>query len=114
MRGAKGFEAAAAEMRKALDDRSPYVRIVAAQALGEHGNDEDLKRALRLLADHSDWSKHEVFVCMAALNALDALGAKAKSASDALTNLPIKGKAPDARYSGYVSRLLQDLQTGLK
>jgi uncharacterized sulfatase len=114
MRGVKSFEAAPVEMTKALDDRSPYVRIVAAQVLGQYGNEKDLQRALPLLTDHSDWSKHEVFVCMAALNALDALGVKAKSASDALKSLPIKGKAPDARYSGYVSRLLQDLQSGLK
>jgi uncharacterized sulfatase len=114
MRGAKGFEATAADLRKALDDRSPYVRIVAAQALGQNTNDEDLKRSLRLLVEHSDWSKHDVFVCMAALNALDSLGGKAAPVAEALKSLPTKGKAPDARYSGYVARLLQDLQTSLK
>ena len=62
----------------------------------------------------SGQSSYEVFVCMAALNSLDALGGKAKPVADGLKKLPTKGKAPDARYTPYVPRLLQDLQATLK
>ena len=56
----------------------------------------------------------DVFVAMAALNALEALGARATTVADAIQMLPSKGKVPDARYAPYVSRLLQDLRAGLK
>jgi uncharacterized sulfatase len=114
MRGQSGFDAAGPELRAALDDRSPYVRIVAAQILGQYGNGDDQDRALRLLVNLSNWSKHDVFTAVAALNALDALGAKANRVADAIRALPSQGKVPDPRYSPYVPRLLEDLRAGLK
>ena len=60
------------------------------------------------------WDKNEVFVVMAALNGLDALGAKAAPVADAVKALPSKGKVPHERYAPYVPRLLQDLQASLK
>src|SRR5208283_2181261 len=114
MRGKKGYEAAAAELGTALGDRSPLVRIVAAQALGQHGTDDQLKRPLQLLVDLSNWEKNDVFVAMAALNALDALGDKAKPVTEAIKALPVKGKVPDARYSPFVPALLTYLKAGLK
>ncbi|HXG09359.1 MAG TPA: sulfatase-like hydrolase/transferase [Gemmataceae bacterium] len=113
MRGRKGVDAATAELRAALDDRSPYVRIVAAQALGQY-DDDNRKRALETLLALSDWGKNDVFVVMAALNALDALGPRAAPVAAALRTLPTKGKVPDPRYAPYVPRLLQDLQASLK
>jgi uncharacterized sulfatase len=114
MRGPAGFDAAGPELRAALDDRSPYVRVVAAQALGQYGNADDQDRSLRLLAELASWSKHDVFTVMAALNALDALGAKAQRVADAIRALPANGKAPDPRYAPYVPRLLQDFKVSLK
>jgi arylsulfatase A-like enzyme len=114
MRGRKGFDAAATEVRDALADGSPYVQIVAAEVLGKHGNDDDVKRALQLLAERADWDKNDVFIAMAALNALDALGPKAAPLAETLKALPTKGKVPDARYLPYVPGLLKSIQTNLK
>ena len=78
MRGTDAVHADQAQLIQALDDSSPDVRIAAAETLGRYGNEIDLSRALAVLQDHADWSKHDVFTAVAALNAIDALGAKAK------------------------------------
>jgi uncharacterized sulfatase len=114
MRGEKACRASMRELRAALDDRSPHVRIVAAEALGRYGTDEDLKRVLALLVELANCEKNDVFVSVAALTALEQLGPKAKPVADAIRVLPTKGPLPDARYNPYVPRLLQDLQAGLK
>ncbi|MGH7947079.1 MAG: sulfatase-like hydrolase/transferase, partial [Opitutaceae bacterium] len=49
MRGKAGVDHGAAALRKALNDSSPDVRIVAAQALAEHGGATDLTPALAVL-----------------------------------------------------------------
>ncbi|HEY2252612.1 MAG TPA: sulfatase-like hydrolase/transferase [Planctomycetaceae bacterium] len=110
MRGKPGFTSAEAELRSALTDRSPHVRIVAAQILGQYGASDDLPRALSLLVGLSDCTKTNVFVAVAALTALESLGDKAKPAAAAIKALPAKGNLPDARYAPYVPRLLEDLR----
>src|SRR5439155_309949 len=110
MRGESGVGAARAELVAALHDASPYVRSAAAEALGRYGSDADLKAALTVLVELGPIDKNGVFVSMAALNALDALGAKTTSAVEAIKAMPANGKVPDPRYSSYVPRLLEDLQ----
>ena len=109
MRGKLGVASAHSELRVALKDSSTDVRIAAAQALGQFGTAADLKEVLPLLADHADWKKHNVFSAMAALNSLDALGAKAAPLAATIGSLPTSGLAPNGRYSSYVPRLLEDL-----
>lgn len=114
LRGAAGVNAGHGELVKALEDASPDVRIAAAEALGRYGSEADVQRVLPLLGQLADWSKNDVFTTMAALNALDALGSKAASLRDRVASLPAKGPVPDARYSSYVPRLLEDLAVALK
>jgi hypothetical protein len=114
MRGKKGAEAAADELRAALKDGSPYVRIVAAEALARYGDDAELKQCLAALVEHADADKNNVFVAVAALNALDALGSKAAAVADAIKKLPTKAKVPDPRYAPYVPRLTEDLAAQFK
>lgn len=97
------------ELRRALEDDSPFVEIAAAQALAEFGDSQDLIAALPRLLARADWSGNDVFTCMAALNSLDALGNKVAPVVDKLRMLPMSGPAPDARYKDYVPRLLRDL-----
>src|SRR5262249_29552986 len=58
MRGKKGVEAAGDDVRAALKDRSPYVRVVAAEALARYGGEDAGKRCLALLVEHADADKH--------------------------------------------------------
>lgn len=99
------------ELRGALNDTSPFVEIAAAQVLAEFGTDEDLTQSLSRLVARADWSRNDVFVCMAALNSLDALEHKAAAAATEIRSLPDNGPIPDARFSEYVPRLLQDLKS---
>ena len=114
MQGKKGADAAADELRDALTDSSLNVRIVAAEALAQYGNDADSKRCLTVLVALADAEQTPFFEALAALNALDALGSKTAPVADAIKKLPKKAKAPDARYAPYVPRLTEDLAAQFK
>ncbi|MBI2947427.1 MAG: sulfatase-like hydrolase/transferase [Verrucomicrobia bacterium] len=114
MREKAGAESAREELLAALKDSSPYVRVVAAEALGRFGGATDVKLALAALAELGRLDKNGVFVSVAALNAIDALGQKALPIRDRLKEFPAKGTVPDPRYAPYVPRLLEDILAGLK
>ena len=66
----RGIEAAARKFRS--NDASPYVRIVAAEALGRYGSaSRSGEGAHRSSLDLAPLDKNDVFVGLAALNALD-------------------------------------------
>jgi arylsulfatase A-like enzyme len=112
MRGTTGVEAARQELTKATKDSSTYVQVAANWALAKHGNDYDRPAALTKLVNLANWSQHNVFTAMSALNAIGDLGDKAKPIAEQLKTLPAKGESPDSRFSGYVARLLADLNGG--
>jgi len=114
MRGRGAFDQAGPESRRALDDPSPDVRIVAAEAIAQHGHDEDRPKALSALLGLSDASRNDVFVTLAALGSLDALGVRAAPVAEALGVLSGEAAVPDPRYAPYVPRLLQDVRARLK
>jgi len=93
-------------LHRALKDDSPYVRCVAAEALGRYGSDEDAAAAVKVLLKLSSLDDNNVYVCMLALNALDKLDNRAAGALDEIKALPTKGPTPP-RTGGYVSRLLE-------
>ncbi len=114
MRGCDAVRCARGEFRRALGDASPYVRLAAAQALGEFGDEQELERARRLLIAHADWSKNDVFVCTVALVGIEALGEKATPLAAAIRLLPSDGAVPDARLKEYPLRVLKTLRTRLQ
>jgi uncharacterized sulfatase len=99
---------------KALSDSSPSVRVVAAEALGRYGNDDDLKKSLEVLKELVSPKKNGVFVSMAALNALGELGEKAQPALSAIEAAGKEKAAADQRYQSYVPRLVEKLTAELK
>ena len=109
MRGAEGVKAAHDELVEATRDSSTYVQVVANWALAKDGSDADRAAALPALVDLANWSRHNVFTAMSALNAIGDLGDKAKPVAGQLKTLPTKGESPDGRFSGYVARLVADL-----
>jgi uncharacterized sulfatase len=110
MRGQGTVQGARDELRIALGDASPDVRIAAAEALGRYGNAEDLKKALPLLGALANWQNNDVWTVMAALNAIGALADKASPLSASIKALPDDGPAPDARFKEYPMRLLEELR----
>jgi uncharacterized sulfatase len=109
MRGAPAVEAAREGLRAALQDESPTVRVVAAWALGQHGNATDLPPALAALKDLAPPDRNGAYVAMLALNAIEALGEKAEPLKGMLKTLPSRDPKAPGRANGYVDRLLQSL-----
>jgi uncharacterized sulfatase len=112
MRGKDGLAAAHDEMVNAAKDSSTYVQVAANWALAKHGSDAERAAALPELVKLANWSQHNVFTAMSALNAIGDLGDKAKPVAEQLKTLPAKGESSDGRFSGYVARLLADLNGG--
>ena len=108
-RGRRAITKSRDELIAALADDSPYVRIAAALALGKHGREPDQRRAVECLLELAPWTPDgNVFVSMAAQNAIDKLDEKAAYAVEKIREFPTKGgRSPHGRYNGYVSSLLK-------
>jgi uncharacterized sulfatase len=109
MRGKEGLAAAHDEVLKAAADSSTYVQVAANCTLAKFGSDAESSAAMSKLVNLANWSQHDVFTAVSALNAIGNLGDKAKPITEQLKSLPAKGESPDGRFSGYVARLLADL-----
>ncbi len=107
MRGHSAVDSARGELQQALSDTSPYVRVIAAEALGKHGNDSDLRAALPILVDAAALDKQGIFSSMLALNALDALDEKAASVAEAIKALPTSDPTVNRRMRAYVPNLIR-------
>lgn len=93
----------------ALEDPSPAVRIVAAEAMAKIGRPGTVARAASVLAELSDLREHNVYTAIAALNALEAIGPAANSVVGEVKQLPHKLDSTPGRLSSYVGRLMDQL-----
>jgi HEAT repeat protein len=113
MRGREGVQKGLQELRTAMKDDSPYVRMVTAQALAQYGDVDDLSPALKVLGELAPTDKNGVFVSMDALMAVQALGKKALPLLEAVRTMRMDGPSPDARFNSYVPRLVADITRDL-
>ena len=112
MRGEKIVAKHRDALHSALNDKADSVRIAAAEALGVHGNDADVKAALPVLVKLADPRKNDVHVCLAALNALDEMGTKVTPVLDEILSWPKNVKnSSDGRASYGVTRLLASIKS---
>jgi len=115
MRGEKAVAAGRPRLLKALTDPAPAVQIVAAQALGQYGEEADLQKALPVLLEYASYEKHGVYLPLMALNAIDYLEEKAAPTLDQLKALPTKIDPQDRRpgygISKLVNKILADLDS---
>lgn len=109
MRGKKVLRRARKDLRAALQDESPTVRVIAARALGEYGNKADLKLALPVLEELAPPDKNGAYVSILALNAVAALGEKAAPLMGTIKAMPTKDPRAVGRANSYVGRLVQSL-----
>jgi uncharacterized sulfatase len=97
----------------ALSDKSPYVKIVAAETLGRYGDEEALTAALPILLDEANVQKHGLYQAVPALIALDELDGKAAQVKERIAALSDGADSIPQRMADYVQRLkvktLQDL-----
>lgn len=114
MRGRDAVTANEEPLRAALRDSSPFVRIVAAQSLVQYGPEAARPTALKTLGELASPQDNGVLVAMPALAAIEALGDRAESLHSLVRGLDPDGPSPDARYSSYVPRLIQNITPDAK
>ena len=109
MRGPSAMATCKAALETALEDRSAYVRMVAAEALIRFGDGPKAAQALALLLEEADYSKDGVCVAGYALDTIDRLGPRAAAIRDAVAKLPRPGASAPARMKGYIPRLINSV-----
>ncbi|MFH1918675.1 MAG: sulfatase-like hydrolase/transferase [Planctomycetota bacterium] len=107
MRGPEAVRSAGDPLRAALGDDSPYVRIVAAEALGRYGADAEAAKALEVLLKLAPVDSSGVYVSVLALNALDAMDERAKPAADTIRALPEQDPSVPPRMKAHVPNLIR-------
>ncbi len=107
--GEPAVKAARANLSRLLQDESPSVRIAAAETLGQFGEASDLDAALKVLVELARLDAQHEFVAVEALNALDALGTKARPVLPLVKQLPTSQPGIPARMKDYVPRLIRDI-----
>ncbi len=109
IRGEAAVRAARAALLNRLEDESPSVAIAAAEALGQFGEPADVSRALDTLLRHARLDPRNQYVAVEALNALDHLGTRARTALPAVRQLPTTDPALPARTREYIPRLVEKI-----
>jgi uncharacterized sulfatase len=94
------------ELMHALNDKSPYVQVTAAEALGKFGSKNEQVLAVKTLGKLADPVKNGCFPSMLAMNAIDHLDNKAKSLLSIIKSMPRTPEGVDKRFQGYVGRLV--------
>jgi len=108
MRGEKAAGLHRAALASRLTDGSAAVRIAAAEALGRFGDGKDLGRAMDVLVPLCDPVRAGAYAAVEALNAVDAIGEKARPWLQQILALPDEDpKAPERARSEYIRRMRQ-------
>ena len=101
-----GTKVFAKELVNALNDKSPYVRATAAEALGRYGSKNEQILAVKTLGELADPIENGCFPSMLAMNAIDHLDNKAKPILSRIKSMPRTPEGVDKRFQGYVGRLI--------
>jgi arylsulfatase A-like enzyme len=104
--GSAGIAAAHDDLVTALHDDSPIVRVVAAEALGTHGNNSDKAAALEVLVQ-SVQPEQDAYLAVAAWNAIDHSGKIARPVAQELRAVEPEPQAAPPRYGDYCRHLKQ-------
>jgi uncharacterized sulfatase len=106
IRGKNGVRKGREVLVAALDDKSPSVRIIAAEALGRYGRNLEAKRAARVLMQYADPAKNGICLSMLALNALDVIGEHANPHREAIAKMARIDPKANPRMRNYANRLI--------
>jgi uncharacterized sulfatase len=106
MRKEAGIQHFGAELRDALQDLSPYVRIAAAEALGRYSAGADMRNGVEVLLGLARLGDNNVYVSMKALNAIDYLDERAADVKDQIAALPRDHRDVPVVLKAYVGGLI--------
>ena len=110
IRGEPAARAARTELLKTLADPSPYVQVVAAEALARYGQENDAATARDRLVELCNGKQHDLFTALAALNAAEASLPRPSSQRQTISGFSGTLPAPHERYQSYVPRLLESVK----
>jgi uncharacterized sulfatase len=114
MRGKDAVTQTRAELRNGLADSALTVRIAAAEALGQYGDNADLEQALPVLLELAPLGKNSLYVAMPALNALDELGKKAAPGLAIIKESVKAAQSVPPRMSANVPKLVEKIVADLE
>jgi uncharacterized sulfatase len=114
MRGREAVAAGREELRRALADEVPSVRIAAGEALGKYGTADERRHALDVLLQLAPLEGNGVYVSMEALNALDELGPNAAPGLEVIQGAAKGATAVNARMKDNVPHLVEEIATRLR
>ena len=106
IRGKNGVRKGREVLVAALEDKSPSVRIIAAEALGRYGKNLEAKRAAKVLMQYADPAKNGICLSMLALNALDVIGEHANPHREAIAKMARIDPKANPRMRNYANRLI--------
>jgi uncharacterized sulfatase len=114
IRGEKAVSAASAALTKALSDSAASVSVAAGEALARFGNEAQCAAGLDILVKWANPANGNGFAAMAALNALEEVGMKARPVALRLRGLSTKDPSlPQRAVGNYLERLHTKLQKTL-
>ena len=103
-----GVSAGQRALRQAArTDPSPSVRVLAAEALGRYGDDQDVNIALKTLTECANPENHGAYVAMLGLNSIDFMDERAAPIKNQISKLPTKGDWVPSRGGAYVANLIK-------
>lgn len=108
--GEAAIEEGHVPLRAALADESPYVQIVAAEALWKRGPGDDRSSVEEVLSQRVDPTVNDMFVTLAALSAIDAIGVDSfPDLARGISKIRWNPEAPHERYREYAPQLARSL-----
>jgi uncharacterized sulfatase len=110
VRGERTVLWAADHLRRMMDDPDPTVKIAAADAVAEHGSDEDLATALKVLLSAADLNTHSLYTVMQAINAVDRAGDRSQPIWAAVLAHPHAVDELHPRMNKNVEKLMEAIQ----
>jgi uncharacterized sulfatase len=109
MRGPDAVAGAREELSALLRDPAPAPRIPAAEALGRFGSEADAAAARAVLLELAPMDVNGLFVSVQALNALDAMGERARPVAKEVAALPLTRPGLAGKFRDYVPRLIESI-----
>jgi uncharacterized sulfatase len=114
MRGRQAVDSSRLALGKLLQDPEPAPRIVAAEALGRFGSEEDVRSSLDVLLPLADAENNGAYVAMMAMNALDYMDERARVAKAAIFELPSEDPNASRRFSRNIGKLIDKALADIK
>jgi arylsulfatase A-like enzyme len=111
VRGEAAIGSSHEQLARLLDDPVPACRSLAAECLARFGADEHFGPSVEVLLEAADLEQNPLFVCLLALNCLDAIRETAglDPYRERLSSLPRELDTIPQRLRGYVPRLLDHM-----